>query len=114
MGIRRRDTSSQAYRDLRPGPGRVPVVGWRPHVHRGTRPPGSASRWSWSTVGAYVALTKPRIIELLLITTLPTMVVAQRGLPPVSLMAATLVGGALAAGGANAINMVVDRDIDRS
>ncbi len=71
-----------------------------------------ASR-SWSTVGAYVALTKPRIIELLLVTTLPTMVVAQRGLPPVWLMVATLVGGALAAGGANAINMVVDRDIDR-
>src|SRR5271156_1397358 len=64
-------------------------------------------------VGAYVALTKPRIIELLLITTLPTMIVAQRGLPPVWLMAATLLGGALAAGGANAINMVVDRDIDR-
>ena len=69
--------------------------------------------WSWSKVGAYVALTKPRIIELLLVTTLPTMVVAQRGVPPVSLMAATLAGGALAAGGANAINMVVDRDIDR-
>jgi heme o synthase len=64
-------------------------------------------------VGAYVALTKPRIIELLLITTLPTMVVAQRGLPPVWLMAATLLGGALAAGGANAINMFVDRDIDK-
>ena len=60
-----------------------------------------------------MALTKPRIIELLLVTTLPTMVVAQRGLPPVWLMAATLVGGALAAGGANAINMYVDRDIDR-
>ena len=66
-----------------------------------------------STVGAYVALTKPRIIELLLVTTLPTMVVAQRGLPPLWLMVATLVGGTLAAGGANAINMVVDRDIDR-
>ena len=64
-------------------------------------------------VAAYVALTKPRIIELLLVTTLPTMVVAQRGLPPVWLMAATLAGGALAAGGANAINMVVDRDIDK-
>ncbi len=64
-------------------------------------------------VGAYVALTKPRIIELLLITTLPTMIVAQGGLPPVWLMVATLVGGALAAGGANAINMYVDRDIDR-
>jgi protoheme IX farnesyltransferase len=74
---------------------------------------GPRARWSWQTVGAYVALTKPRIIELLLVTTLPTMVVAQRGLPPVWLMAATLVGGALAAGGANAINMYVDRDIDR-
>ncbi len=64
-------------------------------------------------IAAYVALTKPRIIELLLITTLPTMIVAQHGLPSVGLMAATLLGGALAAGGANAINMVVDRDIDR-
>lgn len=64
-------------------------------------------------VGAYVALTKPRIIELLLITTLPTMVVAQRGMPPVLLMVATLLGGALAAGGANAINMYIDRDIDK-
>lgn len=63
-------------------------------------------------VGAYVALTKPRIIELLLVTTVPTMVVAQRGLPPVWLMVATVIGGTLAAGGANAINMYVDRDID--
>jgi len=64
-------------------------------------------------IGVYIALTKPRIIELLLITTLPTMIVAQRGLPPIALMVATLLGGALAAGGANAINMVVDRDIDK-
>ena len=62
---------------------------------------------------SYVALTKPRIIELLLVTTLPTMFVARRGVPSVVLMLATLLGGALAAGGANAINMVVDRDIDR-
>jgi heme o synthase len=66
-----------------------------------------------SQVGAYVALTKPRIIELLLVTTLPTMIVARRGIPSVALMAATLVGGTLAAGGANAINMFVDRDIDK-
>ncbi len=66
-----------------------------------------------SRIAAYVALTKPRIIELLLVTTLPTMIVAARGLPPVWLMAATLLGGALAAGGANAINMYVDRDIDK-
>ena len=64
-------------------------------------------------VGAYVALTKPRIIELLLVTTVPTMVVAERGLPSVWLMVATVVGGTLAAGGANAINMYVDRDIDK-
>ena len=57
--------------------------------------------------------TKPRIIELLLITTLPTMVLAQDGVPPLRLMVTTLVGGALAAGGANAMNMVIDRDIDR-
>ncbi|MGH9120418.1 MAG: UbiA family prenyltransferase, partial [Acidimicrobiales bacterium] len=63
-------------------------------------------------VGAYVALTKPRIIELLLVTTLPTMIVAKRGLPSIGLIAATLVGGTLAAGGANAMNMVADRDID--
>ena len=63
-------------------------------------------------VGAYVALTKPRIIELLLITTVPTMVVAAGGVPSLWLMAATVIGGTLAAGGANAVNMYVDRDID--
>jgi protoheme IX farnesyltransferase len=75
-------------------------------------PPIQGRRAGWSTIGAYIALTKPRIIELLLVTTLPTMVVAKHGLPSVWLMLATLVGGTLAAGGANAINMVVDRDID--
>jgi len=64
-------------------------------------------------VGSYVALTKPRIIELLLVTTLPTMIVARRGLPSIWLMVATLIGGTCAAGGANAINMFVDRDIDK-
>ncbi len=64
------------------------------------------------TVGAYVALTKPRIIELLLVTTIPTMVVAKNGIPGGWLVLATLVGGTLAAGGANAFNMVIDRDID--
>ena len=64
-------------------------------------------------VSAYVALSKPRIIELLLITTLPTMILAQGGMPGVWLMIATLLGGTLAAGGANAINMYVDRDIDK-
>ncbi len=66
-----------------------------------------------STIGAYVALTKPRIIELLLITTVPTMVLAERGWPSTWLVLVTLLGGTLAAGGANAINMYVDRDIDK-
>ncbi|MGK2930664.1 MAG: heme o synthase [Acidimicrobiales bacterium] len=66
-----------------------------------------------STVGSYVALTKPRIIELLLVTTVPTQIVAAEGIPSVWLMVATVLGGTLAAGGANAINMYVDRDIDK-
>jgi protoheme IX farnesyltransferase len=75
-----------------------------PHALAGSRPSGR--------IRAYVALTKPRIIELLLITTIPTMIVADRGLPSGWLMLSTLAGGSLAAGGANAINMYVDRDID--
>ena len=74
---------------------------------------GSPHQTWRAQVGDYVALTKPRIIELLLVTTVPTMVVAERGLPSVWLMLATVIGGTLAAGGANAINMYVDRDIDR-
>ncbi|GMA39497.1 heme o synthase [Mobilicoccus caccae] len=64
-------------------------------------------------VGDYVALTKPRIIELLLITTFPVMFLAQRGVPPMWLVLATLVGGTLAAAGANVFNCIIDRDIDR-
>ncbi len=66
-----------------------------------------------SRAAAFVALTKPRIIELLLVTTVPSMILAERGMPSLGLIAATVVGGALAAGGANALNMYVDRDIDR-
>ena len=65
-----------------------------------------------STIGAYISLTKPRIIELLLVTTFPAMVVANDGLPNLWLALATLFGGALAAGGANTINCYIDRDID--
>jgi len=65
-----------------------------------------------TTVGAYVALTKPRIIELLLVTTIPTMVLAADGWPDAWLMLWTLIGGALSAGGANAFNSYLDRDID--
>jgi protoheme IX farnesyltransferase len=73
---------------------------------------GRASARTGTTLRAYVALTKPRIIELLLVTTVPTMVLAQRGFPSVWLMAAVVIGGTLAAGGANAINQFIDRDID--
>ncbi|WP_427017730.1 heme o synthase [Pseudarthrobacter sp. P1] len=62
---------------------------------------------------AYVALTKPRVIELLLVTTLPTMFFAARGIPNIWLMVATMVGGALAAGSAGAFNCYIDRDIDK-
>jgi protoheme IX farnesyltransferase len=65
-----------------------------------------------ASLRAYLALTKPRIIELLLVTTVPTMVLAQRGVPSIWLMAAVVFGGSLAAGGANTINMYLDRDID--
>ena len=65
-----------------------------------------------AVVLTYIALTKPRIIELLLVTTVPTMVLAARGLPPLSLVAVTLVGGSLAAASANALNCWYDRDID--
>ena len=61
---------------------------------------------------AYLALTKPRVIELLLVTTLPVMFLAAGGFPPVSTMLLTLVGGTMAAAGANVINQVYDRDID--
>ena len=61
---------------------------------------------------AYVALTKPRIIELLLVTTVPTMILAADGVPSLRRVLVTLVGGFLAAGGANALNMYIDRDID--
>jgi heme o synthase len=71
-----------------------------------------ASRSPLSVLRAYVALTKPRIIELLLVTTVPVMMLAAHGWPPLWTVAATLVGGTLAAGSANTINCVVDRDID--
>ena len=74
--------------------------------------PLSPSRAALRTTSAYFALTKPRIIELLLTTTLPAMVLAAKGWPGWWLVIATLVGGYLAAGGAGAINCYIDRDID--
>jgi protoheme IX farnesyltransferase len=61
---------------------------------------------------AYLALTKPRIVELLLVTTVPAMLLARRGVPGAGLLAVVIVGGALAAGAANALNCYLDRDID--
>ena len=72
--------------------------------------PGSPT-WR-DVVSAYVGLTKPRVIELLLLTTVPVMFFAERGIPPLGLVAATVVGGALSAGSASAYNCVYDRDID--
>jgi protoheme IX farnesyltransferase len=65
-----------------------------------------------SRMASYLALTKPRIIELLLITTVPAMVLAAGGWPGTWQVVATLIGGSLSAGGANALNNYVDRDID--
>uniref|UniRef100_UPI0003B501B7 heme o synthase n=1 Tax=Microbacterium sp. B19 TaxID=96765 RepID=UPI0003B501B7 len=64
------------------------------------------------TVRAYVALTKPRVLELLLVTTVPVMILAARGLPDIWLIFATVIGGSLSAGSAAAFNMYLDRDID--
>ena len=71
-----------------------------------------ARRAPTSVFGGYIVLMKLRVVELLLITTVPTMVLAEQGWPSWGLVAVTLLGGTLAAGGANAINMVIDRDID--
>jgi len=64
------------------------------------------------TVWSYVQLTKPRIVMLLVITTVPAMILAEQGLPSIWLVLATVVGGSIVAGGANAMNMYFDRDID--
>ena len=65
------------------------------------------------TVGAYVALCKPRIVELLLITAVPTLFLAYKGLPSLLVTVVVVLGGALAAGSANALNCYIDRDIDQ-
>jgi protoheme IX farnesyltransferase len=78
----------------------------------GSGSPRASRRSAGLIARSLFALTKPRIIELLLVTTLPTMLLAQRGLPSAGLIAVTLVGGGLAAGSANTINCYIDRDID--
>jgi heme o synthase len=72
----------------------------------------SARRTPKAVISALVALMKPRIIELLLVTTIPTMLLAQRGLPSLKLVIVTLIGGTFAAGSANTFNCYIDRDID--
>lgn len=79
----------------------------------GTAPQASPRAGLARKVKAYVALTKPRIIELLLITTAPTMFLAAQGVPSLWLLVGVLLGGALSAGSANAFNCYFDRDIDR-
>jgi len=74
--------------------------------------PGATPHTVGDTVRSYIALTKPRIIELLLVTTVPAMFLAAHGWPRLDLVWWTLVGGSLAAGSANAINCYLDRDID--
>jgi protoheme IX farnesyltransferase len=74
--------------------------------------PAAPGRRLGASLRAYVALTKPRVIELLLITTLPVMFLAAKGLPPAGTALATLLFGTLSAGAANAINCFIDRDID--
>jgi protoheme IX farnesyltransferase len=86
-----------------------PIVAGRGSVDR---PPPHRRHGLRATIGAYVALTKPRIIELLLVTTVPTMFLAADGVPSLGLVVATFLGGTLAAGSANSLNCFFDRDID--
>ena len=67
----------------------------------------------WRKAKAYFELTKPRVIELLLVSTVPTMILAQRGLPDIWLIFATVIGGAFSAGSANSFNCYIDADIDK-
>jgi protoheme IX farnesyltransferase len=87
--------------------GRPVVAGVDPQPTLVARGPGVSDR-----LMAYVRLTKPRIITLLLITTVPAMVLAAKGLPSLWLIVATLIGGMLTAGSANAFNQYLERDID--
>ncbi|WP_327388671.1 heme o synthase [Streptomyces sp. NBC_01207] len=87
----------------------VTAVESRPAGVLGTSP---GHRPLGTRVMAFVALTKPRIIELLLITTVPVMFLAEQGVPSLQLVLVTCFGGYLSAGGANALNMYIDRDID--
>jgi len=86
----------------------VSAAGGPSAVDRGPSDPERGRR-----LRGYVALMKLRVVELLLVTTVPVMILAARGVPDLLVVACTLVGGTLSAGAANAFNMVIDRDIDR-
>ncbi|MGB8646624.1 MAG: heme o synthase, partial [Anaerolineae bacterium] len=75
--------------------------------------PVAARPWLLDRIGAYLLLTKPWIVALLLVTTLCGMLIAAQGLPPVNILLLTMIGGAFAAGGSNALNSYIDRDTDK-
>src|SRR5438876_9547471 len=104
-----REWSARSWSDDR---GIGPVDSSHPMLQP-TIPLDLRSRPLLATIGAYVRLTKPRVIELLLGTAVPPMILAQRGLPSLGLVAAVVIGGALAAGGANTINCWIERDRDQ-
>ena len=92
-----------------------PVAGRSPDVQGRAAEPArpEARRDPISVLRAYVALTKPQIVELLLVTTVPAMMLAAGGWPDLRILAVVLVGGALAGGAASALNCYIDRDIDQ-
>lgn len=100
---------SMTWHARRPELAGPPSASGEPAARHATAGQGRVSR---EAVSAYFALTKPRVVVLLLITTLAAMLMAHRGLPPLQLIFFTLLGGALAAGGAGAINHYLDRDVD--
>jgi protoheme IX farnesyltransferase len=106
-----------SYLEARTAPAAV-VAGDAAPIDEAGEPSAGAKPTTKDTVRAYIALTKPRIIELLLVTTVPAMVLATRQVPGIQLghwawlTVWTLIGGTLAAGSANAINCYLDRDID--
>ena len=100
-----RDAPAAARTVVVPVPAPIPVDLLRPRVRRGA---GVAA-----VLRAYLSLTKPRIVELLLVTTLPAMFLARSRPSPLALTVVVLVAGSLAAGAANALNCVIDRDIDQ-
>jgi len=100
---------SASARPAEPTPGTEATADLEDGLH--SERPTDDKSWK-DVVAAYVGLTKPRVIELLLLTTVPVMFFAARGVPALGLVAATVLGGALSAGSASAYNCVYDRDID--